>query len=92
MDFCFLGPTLFLPFQYFIAPTISPSGNNEAELSMGDRLRKGSHHWLGMGRVPPAIRARNMAIVVKSGKKVYWLPIQCSPNARLSKSRIPDIS
>ena len=53
-----------------MAPSISPSGTNEAELSMRDRLRKRSDYWLGIGRVSPAIRARNTAIVVKSGKKV----------------------
>ena len=61
--------TLFLPFEYFIAPSISPSGSNEPELSMRERLRKRSHHWLGIDRVTPANRARNMAIVVKSGTK-----------------------
>ena len=62
--------TLFLPFEYFIALSISTSGRNEPELSMRDRLRKRSHHWLGIDRVTPANRARNTAIVVKSGKKV----------------------
>ena len=36
---------------------------------MRDRLRKRSHHWLGIDRVTPVNRARNTAIVVKSGKK-----------------------
>ena len=61
--------TLFLPFEYFIASSISPSGSNDAKLSMRDRLRKRSHHSLGIGRVTPAIQARNTATVVKSGKK-----------------------
>ena len=63
--------TLFLPFEYLIAPSISPSGSNEPELSMRDRLRKRSHHWLGIDRVTPANRVRNTAIVVKSGKKLF---------------------
>ena len=38
---------------------------------MRDRLRKRSHHWLGIDRVTPANRARNTAIVVKSGKNNF---------------------
>ena len=63
--------TLFLPFEYFIAPSISPSGRNEPELSMRDRSRKRNRHWLGIDRVTPANRARNTAIVVKSGKNTF---------------------
>ena len=71
--------TLFLPFEYFIAPSISPSGSNAPELSMRDRLRKRSHHWLGIDRVTPANRARNTAIVVKSGKKIIYIMCKRDP-------------
>ena len=70
---CQKTATLFLPFEYFIAPSISPSGSNEPELSMRDPLRKRSHHWLGIDRITPANRARNTAIVVKSEKNGMYL-------------------
>ena len=79
--------TLVLPFEYFIAPFISPSGRSnepelwfkfefiidEPELSMRDRLHKCSHNWLGIDRVTPVNWARNTAIVVKSGEKKRFL-------------------
>ena len=53
--------SLFLPFEYFIAPSISPSGSNEPELSMREIRKQNSVGYI-------CYKSRFFYFKIKSGK------------------------